>query len=379
MTTKLMTGASTLALAIATAISACASAPSEDASRSASAVVDDDAHGFTVGPNDVTYVFPYLPGSSDDLSLMVAADERAGDATLWADELWSPSSPGTVIYDAQHLSSLRGESDLRDTGSPIRLHSNVDFAPGADDRHAWKVTTMRFDPCAGSACATELRLVLMPLAREGDAAAHFIYRFDTEMRDAMLVDLVRLAKEARRIAPTSAGPLAVHPALVSSERRSFAQLVREFILRYARRDHLVELAFFGEIWRSQFGGGSSDIWEFFKGAVGADGRSFALNPIPNAFAAASLGPQRSQMVNVRMGFISPSAARSFDSNEVAAARAATPTDADCASCHHTGRAGLGTMVRNLRMVGPFRGEMTIKPRVVAETNQVVARVNDLLR
>lgn len=370
----------------------CSSEPTNE-EASSSEVIEADARGFELGPNDVTYLFPFLRGSSEDLGLLIGVDEPlSAGGEPWPQRLFDPSQDASVIHAAQHLTELRGHSSIVVT-SPITGHAPIDLTPAVTDRASWAIAAFRFDPCAvapppadPNACAVELRLVAQPLrTNDGDTAAHLIFRYgtgaepDTDARDRILTDLVRLAQDARRSAPETGGPLSVHPALVGPDRVAFRQSVKGFLARHLREDALAEVAFFGQTHTQHFAreGGISDIWQFFKGTVRDGASRLDLDPIPNT-AQVPNGPQRSQTINFRTSpQVHPAPARAFDLGRVRRGEEGTAQDADCASCHFE-TMGRPSLDRNLRMLGFFRGQLTIKDRVRAETDTVVQRANAIL-
>lgn len=127
---------------------------------------------------------------------------------------------------------------------------------------SWHVMGFRYDPCASrtvpnvaSSCLQEIRLVAQVASPEGpqDSALHLIYQLGEgplKADDPIALDLLRTKQTAESFAAltTSGKPLSVHPVLkqaASEGNLEIAALYKDFILRTATSDKLVEVTMMG--------------------------------------------------------------------------------------------------------------------------------------
>ncbi len=354
-----------------------------------------------VGPHDVSVLFP-LPAVLGQRTSLIGADATGTRGTLLPEATYDALPPVDAV-----LSNIQSYPLLR-------------------------VVSARFDPCfpgLGEPCQNQIRLVMQPVTIDkageklaaNDAAVHLFYSLSREELEAVVRRVVDLRKASG--IETDAGPLGVHPALLSEGVEGpFASGFRDALLQYAGDKNLVRVTFMAlrgaaDDWR--FGGfdivdgamvpmeipGLSGTYEqsfvnadqagtvFDKASITPESTSaddFSLFLYPAKVSAATLearqaaygallrveNPERHSPATIDCVtcHIAPGT-RAFAERELGFSAAGSP-DAFASGDEPPGKTVFGTQM--LRAFGVFRSEPAIAQRTVNETEAVVAYVNDQL-
>ncbi|MFT3696626.1 MAG: hypothetical protein QM831_26030 [Kofleriaceae bacterium] len=137
--------------------------------------------------NDLAILYP-LPKTQTEVDAMLKADALVGESTFQGDTIG-------ISYD-----NLRA-------------------------------TAVRIDPCFGSACEPQLRIVMQPVAMGNaqDAAVHLTYGLSRDQLASLLNDIVTARGDTGDL-----GPLAPHPSLVAQGLSgAFATSLKQILPKYA--------------------------------------------------------------------------------------------------------------------------------------------------
>lgn len=144
------------------------------------------------------------------------------------------------------------------TSKRVKAPGNVSMS----SHQEWHIVGFRYDPCASrsipsiiSPCLQEIRLVAQVASAEGpqDTAMHLIYQLgegDLKADDPVALDLLQTKQKAESLSSlsTSGQFLGVHPILkqaLATGNQEIANLYKDFILRHATADKLVEVTMMG--------------------------------------------------------------------------------------------------------------------------------------
>ena len=340
------------------ALAACGSAADEVVAQPPATVVE---------PNDVAILYP-LAARLDEY-LTPAAQGRGG-ALVPRD-----------LYE-------------RAFGTALQLGGT----PAAPSLDGLRLVAIRFDPCFGARCTSQIRLVFQTLELVGDRAiarddaVHAFY----EVERAELVAAVAAVAALRGAAPL--GELAPHPLLVAQGLGGpAAQAIARTVLRYAGAANLVKITAFTS-------SGLGTAWNFF----GADIASGAASPVAiptlpgvrlEAFFAGfvdgeltgdpAFTPANTALAprdDVRLLANRERAARAAPAERERALEATrriedpaihTPDTIDCVSCHVADTVRRTTHREiNLHMLGYKGSTASIQTRTVREVTATIASLQN---
>lgn len=162
----------------------------------------------------------------------------------------------SVLFPLPKNPSSPGYLKPEDEGAkgPLLTKPDYDKIPtfpheGADtlDFARMRVVSLRFDGCfpAQGGCEPQIRLVMQPIADDGealDSAIHLFYR----LTEAEIAEVVTGLRKLRALAPEQKdAPLDVSPALVAQGvQGDYGNGLRELVLKYAGRENFSRMTFF---------------------------------------------------------------------------------------------------------------------------------------
>jgi hypothetical protein len=335
------TATSGLVLGVAVALGACSGGTTDGTATNNSDLSGDDANkvpGLDV--NDVSILFPLRKVGSGALDF----------------EVYPRVSVVAPLFQESLL------KQLLDFGSDRGVEMFF------DGMKQWRVTALRYDPCApnpsaaASLCHPQIRLVAqeirtVPGPGIDDSGMHLIFRAADALpgaADPIIAELRAIQVASRKAGAETVGrALGEHPGLAaeaSKQEGPVGNLVKEFIARHCSADRMTDLTFTGT-------NEGDDSWFFYGGHV-TDG-VWAAAPVPNLVVKPGDGD------NLEIGLLgigdeqalSPPPIASAASvapvlnaapKDISAAKLAalhridnplesTPENTDCGSCHASSR------------------------------------------